>query len=101
MGLIVSPNTKTIKVHGTPIELTNVYVRIAYLAHDDGKTMSITFQTYYDRSQFDINELITTDIGQNGFSVEILPTEIQSIDTAFAYAITKFTEWGYNATLET
>lgn len=100
MGLIVTPNTKTIKLHGTPIELTSVYVRIAYFAHDNGTTMGVSFQTYYDRTQYEANELLITDIGQNSFTAEIDTTESQSIDTAFAYAITKFQEWGYSATIE-
>lgn len=100
MGLIVTPNTAQIKVHGTPIELTSVYVRIEYVAHADGLTMDVNFNTYYDRSQFDINEIILTDMIHNSFSVVIDATETQSIDTALAYSILKFEEWGYSATLE-
>jgi hypothetical protein len=100
MGLIVTPNTAQIKVHGTPIELTEVYVRIEYVAHADGLTMDISFKTYYDRAQFDIGEDIYTDMLFNSFSVAIETTETQSIDTALAYSILKFEEWGYSATLE-
>ena len=100
MGLIITPNTAQIKVHGTPIQLTEVYVRIEYVAHADGLTIDVSFQTYYDRSQFDIGQVILTDMIHNSFSVVIDTTETQSIDTAFAYAITKFEEWGYSATLE-
>jgi hypothetical protein len=100
MGLTVMPNTAQIKVHGTPIKLTSVYVRIEYVAHADGLTIDVNFNTYYDRNQYEINEVILTDMIHNSFSVVIDTTETQSIDTALAYAITKFTEWGYSATLE-
>ncbi len=100
MGLIVTPNTNTIKVHGTPIELSSLYIRIEYTAHSDGRTMSVTFNTYYDRFHFDNGELILTDINHNSYTAEILPTEIQSIDTALNYGIIKFQEWGYSAVIE-
>jgi len=100
MGLIVMPNTAQIKVHGTPIELNEVYVRIEYVAHADGLTIDVSFNTYYNRSQYDIGEVILTDMIHNSFSIVIDTTETQSIDTALTYAISKFEEWGYSATLE-
>lgn len=100
MGLLITPNTAKIKVHGTPIELNEVYVRVEYFAHADGLTMDITIQTYFDYSQYQANEVILTDLPFNSFSVAIDPTEIQSIDTAFSYSILKFEEWGYSATIE-
>lgn len=100
MGLIITPNEKTIKVHGTPIELSSVYVRIGFTAQPDGLTMDIIFDTYYDREAFDNDDDLLTDIHQNHFSIAIDPTEIQSIDTALSYSVTKFIEWGYLATIE-
>lgn len=99
MGLQVTPNTEKIRAHGTPIELQSIYVRIEYVAHADGVTMSVTFNTYYDRAHFDANEILVTDIPYNSYTAEILSTEVQSIDTALAYGVTKFNEWGYSATI--
>lgn len=100
MGLLISPNTSKIKIHGTPLELNSVYVRFEYTAKADGKTITASFQTYYDRPSFDRNELIITDIPYNGFSFELQPTETQSIDMVLSYGIVKFEEWGYSAQLE-
>jgi hypothetical protein len=97
MGLLVKPDTRKINVHGTPIELNEVYVRVEYFAHADGLTMDVKLQTYFDYSQYEVNEVILTDIPLNEFSVAIEPTEIQSIDTAFTYSIQKFIELGYLA----
>jgi len=100
MGIIVTPNIKTIKAQGTPIELQSIYVRIEYVAHADGLLMDVTFKTYYNRLQYEANELLATDIVQNSFTSQIDTTETQSIDTALTYSIAKFEEWGYSATLE-
>ena len=100
MGLILTPNEKTIKVHGTPIELSSVYVRIGFTAQPDGLTMNIIFDTYYDRAAFDNDDDLLTDIHKSSFSVAIDPSETQSIDTALNYSVIKFEEWGYVATIE-
>ena len=100
MGLFVTPNTAHIKIHGTQIELNEVYVRIEYFAHADGITMDIKTQTYFDYSQYQANEVILTDLPFNSFSVAIDHTELQSIDTALSYSVAKFQEWGYSATIE-
>ena len=100
MGLIITPNEKTIKVHGTPIELDSVYVRIGFTASPDGKTIDVVFDTYYERTAFDNDDDLLTNIHKSTFSVAIESTETQSIDTALTYSVIKFEEWGYGATIE-
>lgn len=99
MGILITPNTETIKIKGTDIELNSVYARIEFTAHPDGSTISVTFKTYKDQSFFLIGEELFTTINAKTFDFAILETEKQSIETALNYMSQRFTELGYSATI--
>ena len=99
MGILLQPNTETIKVHGTDMELDSVYARIEFTAHPDGVTISVTFKTYKDQSFFLIGEELFTTIYAKTFDFAILETEKQSIETALSYMAQRFTEMGYLTTI--
>lgn len=103
--VIIDPETgeeiivlgKSIFIKGTEIELTNVYVRIEFNASLNGQTLTVTpkvFLNYFEYTQ--ANEL-TTNVNTNPFEVNILETEIQSIDTALSYSVEKFIDYGFSA----
>lgn len=99
MGLQLTPNTTQIFVHGTDIELASIYARIEFKALPDGKTISVSFKTYKDRSYFLNNEELFTSVHAQTFDFTILETENQSLETALNYSIQRFNEMGYNATI--
>lgn len=99
MGILITPNTELIKVHGTDIELTSVYARIEFVAHSDGSTISVTYKTYLDHAHFLTGDCVHTSIHESQFDFAILLTETQSIDTALTYTAQRFTEMGYTATI--
>ena len=99
MGILLQPNTETIKVHGTDIELDSVYARIEFVAHSDGSTISVTFKTYKDQSFFLTGEELFTTLNAKTFDFAILETETQSIEIALSYMAERFTEMGYIATI--
>lgn len=99
MGLQLQPNTELIKIHGTDIELASVYVRIEFVAHPDGSTITVTFKTYLDHTHFLNNECVHTTIHDQSFDFAILETEVQSLDVALSYTAERFTEFGYTATI--
>lgn len=99
MGILLTPNTELIKVHGTDIELTSVYTRIEFVAHSDGSTISVTYKTYLDHAHFLTGDCVHTSIHEMPFDFTILSTENQSIDTALTYTAQRFTEMGYTATI--
>lgn len=99
MGILLQPNTETIKVHGTDIELDSIYARIEFVAHSDGSTISVTFKTYKDQSFFFIGEELFTTLHAKTFDFAILETETQSIETALSYMAERFTEMGYSTTI--
>jgi len=87
----------SIFIKGTEIELTNVYVRIEFKASLNGQTLTIypsVFLNYFEYSEG--NELVT-NVNTNPFEVNILDTEIQSIDTALTYSVEKFIDYGFSA----
>ena len=97
MGILLTPNTTLIKVHGTDIELSSVYARIEFNALPDGTTISVNYKIYIDHSYFLINEELFTDIHIQQMDFTILATETQSIDIALAYTAQRFVEMGYLA----
>ena len=99
MGILLTPNTTLIKVHGTDIELSSVYARIEFNALPDGTTISVNYKIYTDHSYFLINEELFTDIHIQQMDFTILVTETQSLSTALAYASERFIEMGYLPTI--
>lgn len=87
----------SIYIKGTEIELDNCYVRIEFNASLNGQTLTVypkVFLNYFEYTQG--NELVT-NVNTNAFEVNILETEIQSIDTALAYSVEKFIDYGFSA----
>jgi len=97
MGILLTPNTTLIKVHGTDIELASVYARIEFNAIPDGTTISVNYKIYLDHSYFLINEELLTDIHIQQMDFTILITETQSLSVALTYAMERFVEMGYLA----
>lgn len=88
---------KSIHIKGTEIELPSVYARIEFKAHEDGKTVTVNFKTYKDRSFFDLKQEIHTDINTKSFDFAVLDTEEQSLSVVMQYSISKFEDYGFNA----
>lgn len=97
MGILLTPNTTLIKVHGTDIELASVYARIEFNALPDGTTISVNYKIYLDHSYFLINDELLTDIHLQQMDFTILITETQSLSVALTYAMERFVEMGYLA----
>ncbi len=90
---------KAIHIHGTDIELASVYARIEFVAHADGTTIDVTFNTYLDHAHYLSGDCVHTDIHVNGFDFGILETEEQSLAVALQYSILKFEDLGYSAVI--
>ena len=91
---------KSIHIKGTEIELPSVYARIEFKAHEDGKTVTVNFKTYKDRSFFDLKKEIYTDINTKSFDFAVLDTEEQSLSVVMQYSISKFEDLGYSAVID-
>ena len=102
MGLIINATEeKSITIVGTEITLESVYGRIEFAARADGKTLEIAIATYASKEAFtSAASALSTDVPQGNFNVEILPTEIQSIDTAHEYGKQAFEQMGYEVTID-
>jgi hypothetical protein len=97
MGLIINKtDEKTITIQGTTIEMDNVYGRIEFAGRADGKTLEIAVTTYASYQAFTSGAAaFSTDVQMGSFTVELQPTEVQSIDTALQYASSAYTQQGY------
>jgi len=97
MGLIINATEEnSIKIVGTDITLKSVYGRIEFAGRADGKTLEIAVSTYASKAAFESNaSVLSTNVQQGSFTVEILPTELQSIDTAHEYGKQAFEQLGY------
>lgn len=103
--VIIDPETgeeiivlgKSIYIKGTDIELTNVYVRIEFNASLNGQTLTVYPSVFLNQGEYQQGNELTTNVNTNSFEVNILETEIQSIDTALTYSVEKFIDYGFNA----
>jgi hypothetical protein len=102
MGLIINATEeKSITIVGTEITLESVYGRIEFAGRADGKTLEIAIATYASKEAFESGaSALSTDVPQGNFTVEILPTEIQSIDTAHEYGKQAFEQMGYEVVID-
>jgi hypothetical protein len=102
MGLIIkSTEEKTITIQGTSIELPEVYGRIEFAGRADGKTLEIAVATYASLNAFETGAaVLSTDVPMGNLTVEILPTEAQSIETALNYSKVAFENAGYLVDIE-
>jgi hypothetical protein len=87
----------SIFIKGTEIELTNVYVRIEFNASLNGQTLTVTPKVFLNEFEYTQGNELLTNVNTNAFEVNILETEIQSIDTALAYSVEKFIDYGFSA----
>lgn len=98
MGLIISGK---ITITGTEIVVPNVYGRIEFAGRADGKTLEIAVATYASKAAFNSGaSILSTNVQQGTFNAEILPTELQSIDTAHEYAKQAFEQLGYTVEID-
>lgn len=96
MAILIKSNAeKSITILGTELNLTSIYARLEFAARADGKTLEIAVATYASRKTFENNQPIFTDVQQGSFTVEILSTELQDIDTANKYTSLAFEQLGY------
>lgn len=87
----------SIFIKGTDIELTNVYVRIKFNASLNGQTLTVTPKVFLNEFEYTQGNELVTNVNTNAFEVNILETEIQSIDTALSYSVEKFIDYGFRA----
>ena len=98
MGLIISGK---ITITGTEIEVPSVYGRIEFAARADGKTLEVAVATYASKEAFTSGaSVLSTNVQQGSFNAEILPTELQSIDTAHEYGKQAFEQLGYTVEID-
>jgi hypothetical protein len=102
MGLIIkSTEEKKITIQGTAIELNEVYGRIEFAGRADGKTLEVAVATYASKEAFESGaSVLSTNVQQGSFNAEILPTELQSIDTAHEYGKQAFEQLGYSVEID-
>ena len=93
--LIKSNKEKSIIISGTELKLDSIYGRLEFAARADGKTLEIAVATYANQLTFQGNQPIFTDVQQGSFTVEILPNELQDLNTANKYASLAFEQMGY------
>ena len=98
MGLIISGK---ITITGTEIEVPSVYGRIEFAGRADGKTLEVAVATYASKAAFESGaSILSTTVQQGTFNAEILPTELQSIDTAHEYGKQAFEQLGYTVEID-
>ena len=98
MGLIISGK---ITITGTEIDVPSVYGRIEFAGRADGKTLEVAVATYASKLAFESGaSALSTNVQQGTFKAEILPTELQSIDTAHEYGKQAFEQLGYTVEID-
>ena len=98
MGLIISGK---ITITGTEIDVPSVYGRIEFAGRADGKTLEVAIATYASKEAFTSGaSVLSTNVQQGSFNAEILPTELQSIDTAHEYGKQAFEQLGYTVEID-
>jgi hypothetical protein len=102
MGLLINAtNEKTITIQGTTIEMDSVYGRIEFAGRADGKTLEVSIATYASKEAYESGAaVLSTDVPMGNLTVEILPTEAQSIETALNYSKVAFENAGYLVDIE-
>ena len=96
MAILIKANKeKSITISGTELKLDSIYARLEFAARADGKTLEIAVATYASKTTFESNQPIFTDVQQGTFTVEILPTELQDINSANKYASLAYEQMGY------
>ena len=98
MGLIISGK---ITITGTEIEVPTVYGRIEFAGRADGKTLEVAVSTYASKEAFESKaSVLSTNVQQGSFTVEIQATELQSINIAHEYGKQAFEQMGYEVVID-
>jgi len=102
MALILAPTQqKRIKVLGTDVELTSLYLRLEFRARMDGITLEINATQFSDKSKYLANTPVVTDIVSPQVMFSIDPeTQVQDIAAAHQLLKNYFEENGYAATID-
>lgn len=101
MGLFIKEKTdKKITISGTDIALPQVYVRLEFAGRADGKTLEISMSTFASKETYAEGKMLFTDVPQGNINVEILPTEIQSVEVAHNYAKEAYIQMGYDVIID-
>jgi hypothetical protein len=101
MALIVKEKQdKKITISGTDITLAQIYVRLEFAGRADGKTLEVSMTSFASKETFLEGKMLFTDVPQGNITVEILPTEVQSVDTAHEYAKQAYVQMGYDVEID-
>lgn len=101
MALIIKPTeNKTIEVPGLDITLEQLYVRIEFAGRADGKTIEIATASYMDKEKYEAGKPCMTTVPMGGIKGELLPGEIQSLETAHTYAKAYYENLGYEVEIK-
>jgi hypothetical protein len=102
MGLLVKQTeTAKITIAGTAIELPEIYGRIEFAGRADGKTLEVAVATYASKEAYKSGaSVLTTNVPQGSFSVQIQDGELQTIETAHEYAKTAFEQQGFEVEID-
>lgn len=102
MGLIInSTEEKKITIQGTEIELPNVYARLEFAGRADGKKLEIAVATFASKNAYKGGaSTLSTNVPQGTLNVELQVGELQSVETAHAYAKAAFEQEGYSVDID-
>lgn len=102
MGLIItSTEEKKITITGTEIEVPSVYGRVEFAGRADGKTLEIAVATYASKSAFQSKaSVLSTNVQQGSFTVELKNGELQSIETSLEYVKQAYEQVGYKVEID-
>lgn len=102
MGLLInSTEEKKITITGTDIEVPSVYGRIEFAGRANGKTLEISITNYASKEAFENGaSALSTNVPQGSFTVDIQPTELQSIETAHSYGALAYEQQGYEVAID-
>lgn len=97
MGLLVSATAKkNILIQGTQIELKSVYVRLEYVAKENGKMLEITSYTYYSKNAYkSLEKVLLTDLPMQNITIELLENQPQDLSSAELYSKISYEAIGY------
>ena len=101
MGLFIKATAeKTITISGTDLTLPEIYVRLEFAGRANGINLEVSMASFASKATYVEGKPIFTDVPQGNINVEILPTEVQSVETAHKYAKAAYEQMGYAVTID-
>ena len=98
MGLTIKNN---ITITGTSIELPEVYGRLEFAGRADGKTIEVSLVTYASKEAYKSGaNMISTSVPTGNFNVQILESEVQSVETAHSYTKSLLENRGFEVIID-